>query len=73
MFPNGLEVKAFKINIVVIIANFIYDYIIMHFGCFMTFVTYQGLHFINNDIQYLIEQLLMHHINFTMYYHQGNG
>jgi hypothetical protein len=46
------------------------DHNLMHFGCFMTIVTYQGLHFINNDIQYLIEHLLMHHIKFTMF--QGN-
>jgi hypothetical protein len=73
MLPNGLKVKAIKINVVVIIAKFMYDHILMHIGCLMTFVTYQGFHFINNDIQYLIEHLLMHHISSTMYYHQGNG
>jgi hypothetical protein len=42
--------KAFKTNIVVVIAKFLYEYILTKFGCPLTIITYQGVHFINDVI-----------------------
>jgi hypothetical protein len=36
-------------------------------------VTYQGTHFINDAIRYLIDHLILKHISFIVYYPQGNG
>ncbi len=40
-----VEAKAFKINTIVIIAKFLYEYIITRFGYPLTIITYQGIHF----------------------------
>jgi len=36
-------------------------------------MTNQGTHFINNDINYLINHFILRHTNSTIYYPQGNG
>ncbi len=36
-------------------------------------VIYQGVHFINDAIKYLIDHFLLKHVNFTTCYLQGNG
>ncbi len=50
-----VEAKAFKTNIVVVIAKFLYEYILTKFGCPLTIVIDQEVHFINDTIKHLIE------------------
>ncbi len=48
-----VEAKALRINIVVIITKFLYEHILTKFGCPLTIVTNQGIHFINDTIKHL--------------------
>jgi hypothetical protein len=48
-----VEAKTLKINIVVVIAKFLYEYILTKFGCPLTIITNQGIHFINDTIKHL--------------------
>ncbi len=50
-----VEVKALKTNTIVVIARFLYEYILTKFGCPLTIVTNQGVHLINDTIKHLIE------------------
>jgi hypothetical protein len=68
-----IEAKALKTNTVVVIARFMYEYILTKFGCPLTIVTDQGVHFINDIFKYLIKQFLLKHDSSTTYYPQGNG
>jgi hypothetical protein len=43
------------------------------FGCPLTIVIDQGVHFINDAIKYLTNHFLMKHVSSTTYYPQGNG
>jgi hypothetical protein len=67
-----LEAKGFRTNVVVVIAKFLYEYILTRFGHPLTIVISQGVHFINDTIKHLTEQFLLKHVNST-YYPQGNG
>jgi hypothetical protein len=55
-------------NIVVIITKFLYEHILIRFGCPLTIVTDQGTHFINDAIKYLTNHFIFKHTNFTIYY-----
>jgi hypothetical protein len=68
-----VEVKALGTNIVIIIAIFMYEYILTIFGCPLTIVTNQGVHFIDDTMKHLIEQFLLKHVSSTTYYPRGNG
>ncbi len=68
-----VEGKPFKTNIVVVIARFLYEYILTKFGCPLTIVTNQEIHFINDTIKHLTKQFPLKHVNSTTYYPQGNG
>jgi hypothetical protein len=46
-----VKAKALKTNIIIIIAKFLYDYIVTRFGCPLTIVIDQGIHFINDIIK----------------------
>jgi hypothetical protein len=48
-----VKVKPLKTNIVIIIAKFIYEYIQTRFGCPLTIVIDQRVHFINDTIKCL--------------------
>jgi hypothetical protein len=48
-----VEAKTFKINIVIIIAWKLYEYILTRFGCPLTIVSDQGVHSINDIIKHL--------------------
>ncbi len=48
-----VEAKALRTNIIVVITIFLYEYIMTKFGCQLTIVTYQGVHFINDIIKHL--------------------
>jgi len=45
-----------------IIAKFLYDHILIEFGCPLTIVIDQGTHFINDVIHYLINHFILRHI-----------
>jgi hypothetical protein len=68
-----VEAKAIKTNIAVVTTIFIYEYILIRFGCPLTIVTYQEINFINDTIKYLTEQFMFKHVSSTTYYPQGNG
>ncbi len=68
-----VEAKALKTNIAIIIAKFMYEYILTIFGCPLTIVIDQGIHFINDTLKHLTKQFLLKHVNYTTYYPQGNG
>jgi hypothetical protein len=63
-----VEAKALKTNIIVVTTKFLYEYILIRFGYLLTIITYQGIHFINDIIKHLIEQFLLKHVSFTIYY-----
>jgi len=48
-----VEGKALRTNIIVIRARFMYEYVLTRFGCPLTIVTNQGIHFINDTIKHL--------------------
>ncbi len=43
-----VEAKALRTNFVIVIAKFLYEYILTRFGCPLTIVTNHGVHFIND-------------------------
>jgi hypothetical protein len=63
-----VETKALKTNIVVVIAKFLYEYILPKFGCPLAIVTYQRVCFINEIIKHMTKQFLLKHVNSTTYY-----
>ena len=54
-------------------AKFIYENIITRFGCPLTLISDQGLHFINKTIASLTEQFKIEHRRSTTYHPQSNG
>ncbi len=64
--------RTLRIDTATITINFLYECILTKFGCPLTIVTNQGVHFIKNAIKYLINHLLLKHVNSTTYYPQGN-
>jgi hypothetical protein len=60
-----VETKALKTNIAIIITKFLYECILTKFGCPLTIVIDQGVHFINDAIRYLIDHFLLKHVNST--------
>ncbi len=62
-----------RTNTVVVMTKFMYECILTMFGCPLTIVIDQGVHFINDAIKYLTIFFLMKHVNFITYYPQGNG
>jgi hypothetical protein len=68
-----VEAKALQTNTVAIIASFLYELILAHFGCPFMLVSDQGTHFINDTIEHLTTHFLFKHQMSTTYYPQGNG
>ncbi len=66
-------VEALHINIVVVTTKFLYEYLLIMFGCPLTIIMNQGVHFVNDAIQYLTKHFLLKHLNSTTYYPHGNG
>jgi hypothetical protein len=63
-----VEAKALRTNIVAIIATFMYECIFTKFGCPLTIVTNQEVHFINDVINHLTNNFLLKHVNSNTYY-----
>jgi transposase InsO family protein len=68
-----VETRALRTNTIIVIAKILYECILTRFGCPLTIVTNQGVHFINDAIKYLTYHFLMKHMSSTTYYLQGNG
>jgi len=68
-----VEAKALKTNAKAITTQFIYEFILIRFGCPFSLVSDQGTDFINEAIEVLTTHFLFQHISFTMYYPHGNG
>ncbi len=69
-----VEVRTLRTNTLVAIIIFLYECILTTFGCPLTIVINQGVHFTNDVIKYLIDLFLMKHVSSsTTYYPQGYG
>ncbi len=60
-----VETRALRTNTIVVIAKFLYECILTRFGCPLTIVTDQGVHFINDAIKYLTYHFLMKYMRST--------
>ncbi len=54
-----IETKVLHTNIVVVMAKFIYEFILTRFGCLFILVSDQGIHFINDAIKILTHHFLL--------------
>jgi uncharacterized membrane protein YvlD (DUF360 family) len=68
-----VETKVIRTNIIIVIIRFLHEYILTIFGCPLTIVTNQRIHFINDTIKRLTKCFLLKHVSSTTYYPQGNG
>jgi transposase InsO family protein len=68
-----VEARAQRDNTTKNTAKSIYENIIIKFGCPTHFVSDQGSHFINKNIEVLVEKFMIVHHKSTTYYPQGNG
>ena len=67
------EALAIKIDDVKIVAKFIYENIIICFGCPKELVSDRGTHFINSTIKYLTNKYLIKHCKSSLYHPRTNG
>ena len=68
-----VEALATKIDDAKIVAKFIYEYIIIHFGCPKELVSNRGTHFINSTSRHLINKYLIKHCKSSPYHPRANG
>ncbi len=68
-----VEVIALRISTIVVTAIFLYECMLTKFGCPLTIIIDQGVHFINDAIKYLTNHFQLKHVGSTTYYPQGNG
>jgi hypothetical protein len=63
-----VEAKAIITNTAIVTTKFMYEYIFTKFGCPLTIVTNQGVHFINDKIKHMTKQFLLKHVSSNTYY-----
>jgi hypothetical protein len=63
-----VEAKVLKTNTTIVTTKLLYECILTRFGCPLTIVTDQGVHFINDAIKYLTDHFIMKHVSSTTYY-----
>jgi hypothetical protein len=63
-----VETRAFHTNIIAVIANFLYEHILMRFGYPLIVMTDQGTHFINDAIRYFIDHFIFRYTSSIVYY-----
>ncbi len=63
-----VEANALITNITIINAKFLYEYILTRFGCPLTIVPDQGVHFVNDTIKHMTKEFLLKHVISTTYY-----
>jgi hypothetical protein len=68
-----VETKTLRTNIVAITTIFLYECILIGFGCPLIIIIEQGVHFINDAIKYLVDCFLLKHVSSTTHYPQGMG
>ncbi len=68
-----VEARMLIINIIAIITKKLYECILTKFGCLLTIIINQGVHFINDAIKYLTDHLMLKHVSFTTIIHKGMG
>jgi hypothetical protein len=68
-----VEARALRTNTIIVITKILYECILIWFGCPLTIITYQGVHFINDAIKYLTSHFLLKHVSSITYYPQKNG
>jgi hypothetical protein len=61
-------IKVLCTNIVAIIIKFLYEVILTRFGCPLTIVIDQDVHFINDVVKYLTYHFMLKHVSFITYY-----
>ncbi len=62
-----VETRSLRTITITIMTKFMYACILTKFGCPLTIVTNQGVHFINDAIKYLANHFLMKHMSSTTY------
>ncbi len=68
-----VEARALKTNTTIITTNVLYECMLTRFGCTLTIVIDQGVDFINEAIEYLIDHFLLQHVSSTTYYPPRDG
>ncbi len=63
-----VEARALRTNIAIIATKFLYECILIRFGCPLTIIIDQGVYFINDAIKYLTNHFLLKHVSSTIYY-----
>ena len=68
-----MEEKATQKNDAHTTAKFLYEYIFTRYGLPIEIVSDRGLHYINQAIEYLLEEFMVAHRNSALYHPQANG
>ncbi len=63
-----VEARALITNTTIVTTKILYECTLTKFGCPLTIIIDQGVHFINDAIKYLIDHFLMKHVSSTTYY-----